>query len=113
VLAPTPYIAIAFLNSIKKPMLSSILSITTNLLPLPVFSSILYFTGKADPARIIYAYVLRDGFSFLVALAFVARPVLEIWNEARTGMAGIREMPTPDGATEPDFALREESPSEI
>jgi Na+-driven multidrug efflux pump len=91
VLAPTPYIAIALLNSIQKPLLSSVLSILTNLLPLPAFSSILYFTGKKDPTRLIYAYVMRDGFSFLVAVAIVARPMWTIWDEARSGNSGDME----------------------
>jgi Na+-driven multidrug efflux pump len=79
VLAPAPYIGVAFLNSVKRPLLSSVLSIVTNLLPLPAFSTALYFTGKGDPGRVIYAYVIRDGFSFVIALGLIARPLWEIW----------------------------------
>jgi Na+-driven multidrug efflux pump len=82
-LCPTPYIAIGFLNAVNQPLFSSVLSITTNLLPLPVFSSILYFTDKHNPARLAYAYAIRDGFSFVMSLAVVAYPLYQIVKLAR------------------------------
>jgi Na+-driven multidrug efflux pump len=83
VLAPAPYISIAFLNSVNEPCFSAVLSVLTNLIPLPVFSTIMYFTGKEDPVRIVWAYLMRDGFSFVMSLVIAARPLWRIVKEAR------------------------------
>jgi Na+-driven multidrug efflux pump len=82
-LCPTPYIAIGFLNAVNQPLFSSILSIATNLLPLPIFSSILYFTDGHDPARLAYSYAIRDAFSFVMSIVVVAYPFYQIVKLAR------------------------------
>lgn len=77
-LCPVPYISIAFLQAVNRPMFASVLSVLTNLLPLPIFSSIMYFTDRTDPARLFWAYVMKDGFSLVASLSMIAYPFIQI-----------------------------------
>ncbi|KAH0790347.1 MatE family protein [Histomonas meleagridis] len=69
------YCVPALLQSLQKIVASTVLSITTQLLPLPVFSTVLYFTNKHDPARILYSYALGDAFAFILCTAFLIKPL--------------------------------------
>jgi Na+-driven multidrug efflux pump len=65
----------ALLQGMQRVGASACLSVATFLLPLPVFSTILYFTKKGDPERILWAYVGNDCFSLLVCAAVLVRPL--------------------------------------
>jgi hypothetical protein len=54
--------------------LASALALITSLVPFPLFSAILYFTGKNDPARIMWTYVMSDAFSTIVTTLFLIKP---------------------------------------
>ena len=84
VLCPIPYISIAFLQAVNRPLFASILSILTSLVPLPVFSSIMYFTDRTDPVRLFWAYVMRDVFSLVVSIAIVAYPFVDVIRKCRS-----------------------------
>ncbi|OHT15087.1 MatE family protein [Tritrichomonas foetus] len=67
------YTITACLQAMKMVVISVLTSVFTYLIPLPVFSSILYFTDKKNPERLMYAYVCNNIWSFLVVMviAFV------------------------------------------
>ena len=75
------YIAPASLQALRKVKTASILCFLTLLLPMPLFSTILYFTGdgKTNPSRIFYTYTCNDIFSVFCCGAFVLMPIYKIW----------------------------------
>ena len=68
------YTAPAILQAMVMVLQSTLLSVITLLLPLPMFSSILYFTDKTNPERIIWTYALNDAFSLVVCILFLIPP---------------------------------------
>lgn len=62
------FISINTLQATKKVAISVIQSIVTLLIPLPVFSIILYYTNKHDPSRLIYSFALMDASSFIICM---------------------------------------------
>ena len=60
------YFSITTLQACKKILISTVQSVVTTLVPLPVFSSILYFTDKNSPTRIVYSFLMLDVFTFIV-----------------------------------------------
>ncbi|OHS95112.1 MatE family protein [Tritrichomonas foetus] len=74
------YIAPTVLQAMKRVMASTLLSFLTLLLPIPVFSTILYFTKKDDPGRILYTYTMNDVYSFIVSLIFLIKPMKILCN---------------------------------
>lgn len=86
-LSMTKFTSITTLQACKKVVISIIQSIITLLIPIPLFSTILYLTDKDNPPRLLYAFVMTDCLSFiicfcvsLVALRFLCKknPDLEI-----------------------------------
>ena len=72
------FIFVSFLQSTNRPISAMILSILTELLPLPIFSSILHFTGeKNDPIRIFYSYIFNDVFAIIVCLIWVTPSLID------------------------------------
>jgi hypothetical protein len=57
---------------------ASIVNIIGQLVAIPIFSSILYYTDKTDPARILWAYVYSDIVGLIAAGAFALIPGFEI-----------------------------------
>jgi Na+-driven multidrug efflux pump len=98
------YIAPAALQALKKVKRATILCFVTLLIPMPLFSTILYFTGdgKTNPARIFYTYTCNDMFAVLCCGIFIAVPIYKIWklpeNEVRL---------TTDVSEEDDFDKQE------
>lgn len=68
------YLLPPLLQSVKCVLAATLESLITLLLPLPVFSSILYFTNKKDPIRIMFTYTLNDSFSVIVCFFFMILP---------------------------------------
>jgi Na+-driven multidrug efflux pump len=69
------YTGSALLQALHFVGRASLLGVFTMLLPWPIFSSILYFTGKSDPARIFWIYVLNDVFATIVTSLFLIKPI--------------------------------------
>jgi Na+-driven multidrug efflux pump len=82
-LSPIPLIAANFLTAIDRPGYAAVLSIATQLLPLPIFSSILYFTDQQNPGRLTYSYSISDGFAALLAIILVAKPLYDTVGKAK------------------------------
>lgn len=78
-LTPARSVVSALLQAMKRGNLSSVLNFLAQLVALPVFSSILYFTGKDQPVRIVWCYVFTDIFAFVVSLLFGIIPFRVIY----------------------------------
>ncbi|KAK8883011.1 hypothetical protein M9Y10_045659 [Tritrichomonas musculus] len=65
-LAMTKFTSITTLQACKKVVISIIQSIITLLIPIPLFSTILYLTDKKNPARLLFAFIMTDCLSFLI-----------------------------------------------
>lgn len=70
----------AVLQSMKRGNEASLLNFLAQLVALPVYSSILYFTKKDDPIRIVWCYVFSDSTAFLLSLIFAISPYKTIKN---------------------------------
>ena len=77
------YTAPAILQAMQRVLASTLLSVLTLLLPLPVFSSILYFTDKTNPSRIMWTYALNDTFSAVACTFFLISPGKLVWRAPR------------------------------
>lgn len=64
----------AVLQSMKRGNEASLLNFLAQLVSLPLYSSILYFTKKDDPIRIAFCYVFSDSTAFILALCFAILP---------------------------------------
>lgn len=69
---PLEYTTPAMLQGMQKVVMATILATLTSLLPIPLFSSILYFTGKKDPERIMWTYTISDIFAALMCVCFIS-----------------------------------------
>lgn len=63
--------SITTLQSCKKIVVSIIQSIITLLIPIPMFSTIMYFTDKANPPRLLYSFLMTDIMAFVISLIIV------------------------------------------
>lgn len=60
------FASITALQASKKIVISIVVSIVTLLIPIPLFSTILYVTDKNNPTRLVYAFPMTDGLSFVI-----------------------------------------------
>ena len=78
---PVSLIVTSILQSQQKGNLATILSILTQLLPLPMFSLIFFFTDKKNVPRLMYAYPLANVFAMLVSIPFLIIAIKDIWRD--------------------------------
>ena len=70
-LAHFQYVCVVALQSCKKIKEASIASILTQLVPIPLFSFLIYYLDSSkNPANLMYSYVGNDIFSLIVVLYF-------------------------------------------
>ena len=78
------FIMISFLQATQRNFLASVTSISTELLPLPIFACIFHYTGNKDsPKRIFYSYVCNDIFSFLVCCCATVPSMIRFYKESK------------------------------
>lgn len=65
-----PLMVQALLQSLQNGTQATMLSIISQLIPLPLFSGILYIYNKNDPSKLFYAYSIQHIFSTIVASFF-------------------------------------------
>ncbi|OHS98662.1 MatE family protein [Tritrichomonas foetus] len=78
------YIAPTTLQAMKRVLPSTLLSILTLLIPYPLFSTILYFTKKDSPRRVMFTYTVSDAYSFLVSILFMIKPIKLLLNSEKS-----------------------------
>ena len=77
------YTCPAVLQAMNRVAAANSVSVLTLLLPLPIFSSILYFTKKDDPERIMWTYPLNDIYSGIMCVLFLIKPGKFCWKEPK------------------------------
>ncbi|OHT12863.1 MatE family protein [Tritrichomonas foetus] len=77
-LSPMRATVSAILQSMKRGHSASLLNFLAQFVAIPTFASILYFTKKDDPVRIVWCYVFSDSTAFLLSLLFAISPIKEI-----------------------------------
>ena len=77
------YMVPALFQGMQKVTLSSILATVTVLLPMPLFATILYFTNKKSPEKIIWTYPFADGFSCTVCIIFAIIVLCKLRNSPK------------------------------
>jgi hypothetical protein len=74
-----PFITVSFLQATKKATLAIVLTFLTQFLPVPMFSSILYYTDSSKNVDwLMLMYPLNDIFSFIVCAFFMAFAVISL-----------------------------------
>lgn len=82
-LIPVALIIQALLQSLQLGTQATIISIGTQLFPLPVFSAVLYFTDKHNPGRLLYAYPIQQALGVLISLPLGIKPMIQIIKNAK------------------------------
>jgi Na+-driven multidrug efflux pump len=72
------YLAPVLLQSMQRVRASVILSTFTMLISVPIFATILYFTKKDDPSRILWSWPINDGWAIVMGCAYLIRPIREL-----------------------------------
>ena len=70
----------AILQSMKYGNRASILNFLGQFVATPTYSSILYWTKKDDPVRIVWTYVFSDSTAFLLAILFAISPLKKVYD---------------------------------
>ncbi|OHT15435.1 MatE family protein [Tritrichomonas foetus] len=83
VLTAVDYAIPIILMAMKHPGLASLVSIFALLLPQPIFSTILYYTKKDDPARIIWTFDISDLFSLVIGGLFMIKPMHTMYKKIK------------------------------
>lgn len=81
----------AALQAMKMVALSIITSVLTMLIPLPVFSLILYYTKKDDPERMIFAFIGHDLWALLVSVIVIIAKFRFLWKAPKDGEENINK----------------------
>ena len=72
------YMIPGLLQALQMVLDSTFVSLGVLVLTYPVFSTILYFTDKNNPSRILYTYTLSDCFSLITCLLALIRPMKKL-----------------------------------
>lgn len=67
----------------QRERLAAILSFISYLFPLPIYSSVLYYSKKNDPARIFYSYPLMDITASIIFVIAIISPVRKALKEPK------------------------------
>lgn len=73
------YMAPALLEAMQKALPATILSVLSLLLTPMVVSSILHFTKRDDPYRVMLTYPISDGIAAAFYVAFTLQPLIFLW----------------------------------
>ena len=82
-LFPIQYTVPSYLQAMQKVAQSSIVAGVTSMLPIPLFSCILYYTGKKNPDRIMWTYALSDIFASVLCFLFCIPSVSKLFKEPK------------------------------
>lgn len=77
------FIVPSFFQATQKVFLSTVIALVTQIVPFPIFSTILYFTDKNNPARLMWTYALGDVFSFLICSLSAIHLLAKFWKEPK------------------------------
>jgi Na+-driven multidrug efflux pump len=82
-ISPVALVIQALLQALQRGTRASIVTLGTQLLPLPVFSIILYYTNNYDPARLLYAYPIQQALGLMISIPLGFGPLREVMRRAK------------------------------
>lgn len=82
-LADVPGIIISLLQAMKKGIQASILSFFIQLIPVPIFVTILFYSNKHDVTRLILCYPIKTLLGVVVSSFFLAFTILDIFKKLK------------------------------
>jgi Na+-driven multidrug efflux pump len=73
-------VATVLLQATERNVLAVVFAIFTQMIPIPLFATILFFTDPTrDVDRLMYMWVGGDGLNFVTSMVFMAFPLWEMW----------------------------------
>ena len=69
----------ATLQAMKMVILSIVTSVLTMLIPIPIFSFILYYTKKNDPVRMLFSFIGHDLWAVLITIIVIIWKLRFLW----------------------------------
>lgn len=90
---PLEYTTPALLQGMQRVTMATILAGLTSLLPIPLFSSILFFTsnGKKNPERIMWTYTISDLFAATMCVIFISPYLYKLCKAPKDNYTPITE----------------------
>jgi Na+-driven multidrug efflux pump len=83
-LISVPSVVAALLQAMKRGGLASVIPVVGQSVALPACSAALYFTGKTDPARLVWALAVQDAAGFIISVIVLPyRKLREMLREER------------------------------
>ena len=98
--SPVALIFQALLQALQLGNRATIISIGTQLIPLPVFSAVLYFTDKHNPGRLFYAYPIQQALGVVISLPLAIKPLIDLIRKAKSEKDFVNENGQIDGQHE-------------
>jgi Na+-driven multidrug efflux pump len=77
-LAPIKAVVPSLLQAMKKGKSAVVVDLISQGIGLPAFSAVLYYTGKDDPARLVWALASTDALGFVISVAMSVIPFRKI-----------------------------------
>lgn len=75
-LSPVDFVCPTILIAMKRIASATFLSFLISLIPTPLLSTVLYYTKKDDPVRIMFTFPVDNIFSLIMGLLFMIKPIL-------------------------------------
>ncbi|KAH0792823.1 MatE family protein [Histomonas meleagridis] len=82
ILASIKFIVISYLQVTQMVITAVVLSVVTELVPLPCFAALLHYTGKKDdPRRIFFAYICNDILAIVVCCIVALPQMIKLYRK--------------------------------
>lgn len=81
----------AILQAMKMVGLSILASILTMVVPIPIFSFILYFTKKNDPIRMLYSFIGHDAWAVLFSIIIIVWKLRFLWKAPKDSELNLND----------------------
>jgi Na+-driven multidrug efflux pump len=90
------FLGVGMLQALQLGLVSTVVSIITQLVMILGFAFLLFYTDKSDGVRIMWSYGMSYGFGFLVVAGVLVRPLMRVWrswkeSEVEVEVEDIRE----------------------
>ncbi|OHT12427.1 MatE family protein [Tritrichomonas foetus] len=89
--SPVALIIQALLQALQLGNAATIISIGTQLIPLPVFSAVLYYTNKHNPGRLLYAYAIQQALGVVIAVPLGIKPFFDLLKKSKNEREFVNE----------------------
>lgn len=85
------FVSVTALQATTQVVPATVQSVLTMLIPLPVFSTVMYFTFGHDPVKLVQSFLISDGWDFVICSIFIAVRLKFIFTADKTDSGEIGE----------------------